>query len=192
MVRISDGICVRLLVWLALFSSIGCSTRFYRNFHGREIYRHRRPMTWAFSCDFPSDVQLRDDVRYGFIWWNGLLHDDRPATRLFAEVGSCTRRTDLTVFLTLTRSGDQVALATVKTLGDEIRSAEVIYRATWFYKTRWERRNVAVHETGHVLGLQHVDDDTCVMYPVMTYHDRGHRRPCSREFDEFIRNYGRR
>jgi hypothetical protein len=160
------------------------------------------PIFWTFDCSFPN--QYREHVRKGFKYWDDLTYID-----LFIEVRNCIEPdgfkkddvSDLEIVIITWQSGNcpwqgscgkTIATAHRNTCGDTYYCTSYItFWRPWFHRLDGAKTSVVMHELGHILGMRHVPERRCLMYPFMHEINDANKKACKREIVEFRRRYER-
>lgn len=153
------------------------------------------PILWSFECSFPK--AHKDTVRHAFKYW-----DDMTSFDLFLEVRSCFIDFPIdTPFIVVSaknvtcprteRCSNIIAEAYRPTCGDTYYCTTFItFWKPWFDYFDTAKLPVAIHEIGHILGMDHVPRGDCIMYFSMSQFDWD-KRACAREIKEFKERYER-
>lgn len=138
------------------------------------------PVPWAFDCAFPVDLRgpIRRAVSYvSLAVGPGVMGRESP----------CVDRPDFTgvTFVLLEREfrGDTWGMAPREMSSGVELERDVILMGPWAESgSDALREDVARHELGHVLGLEHSSDQGCLMFPVRSRdRDDVPRTFCERE-----------
>lgn len=158
----------------------------------------RFPVRWGFSCSFPDDGRLKEEVREGFRYW-----DDLTPVHLFEEEKACGRVLPIDGIEVLPihvkyRRDREIVEGTAyyyPTVGRQVGGAIVLWQ-DWFEEEYPDtRRSIVRHEVGHILLFDHNEEtDRCLMSPWINserYRYHGHEKGlCWSELREFRRRFG--
>lgn len=153
----------------------------------------KRPIVWEFQCSFPED--FKQEARAGFTYWNRLagyeLFYEDVCTDSTSEFGSI-----VVMYSDRSLEGSSPDSYTLAQTSFILMGA---VRTVTFFREWTDPDNigdmvtVSRHEVGHVLGFDHGDDPSCLMYPSVEPRSHGRDgKACRSEVRMFRRFYGRR
>lgn len=165
-----------------------------------DLYWHTIDMSnglieWTFGCNFPEEY--RQLVRDSFDYWELVV--DEP---LFVERDDCVNYVELDyehnnivvlyedVRKKSKKNEGHVVLGTASKKYDtrKVKNFTITYWKDWDKKTEGKKVSTARHEVGHVLGLNHIDSEECIMYEFIT---KSFHEACKTEVDRILYLYGR-
>lgn len=139
------------------------------------------PITWTFAYMFPEE--LKPAFKDGFGYWN-----TRLGVQVFKEL-ECEdvcliQSPQVVVFEGVELKQGKAFASTLHELNSDgtARSAIVRFMPLFRKTTPDAQKTAARHEAGHVLGLNHNDEEICLMYPSMT-RDEKLKDSCNFELD---------
>lgn len=166
---------------------------FLRDYDDHDIYARSQFVPWSLSCDFPED--RADDVRYAIQYVDDLvdrqLFVEYPCDMITEESGISFNYSD-TILVYRDEILDKVVGATHRNViesSHDITGSTVTFYPEWLSGTDSLRKNAAVHEIGHALGMVHGKHKNCVMFPDSAELEKQLKPFCDRERFEFIRIY---
>lgn len=114
------------------------------------------PISYAFGCDV-SEAD-RPPVREAFNYWNTALGE-----QAFVENGDCHAVVGVSIGVELKDAFFKNHIA--ESFRPDLPNSVIIFYLEWHNKSDAWRIDVARHEVGHILGLEHGEFKNCLMYP---------------------------
>lgn len=137
------------------------------------------PIIWSFDCSFPE--KLQDEVRHGFDYWDHLVGFD-----IFEEATCDSFLADVRVSYINDFSKNKRWWAAAN-------SVMIRFYMTWgMTKDPYIRTSVSRHEVGHVLGLDHNDEEECLMHPHIDIGYGEFKEACDTELRELAKIFERK
>lgn len=178
------------LLILSLFFVISCKeelAKYHTNSKGSPRIFKNLPILWSFDCEFPEQYKMI--IKNAFAYWEGHVNS-RP---LFEERKDCS----ISDFFDGTTDGgigiiiddeqkflDKIPLhgiAPIVVKNDSVYAGLVVLFPVWKQlNNELLQESVVRHEIGHLLGLDHNNNKSCLMYKTIDF-DENKKGACLQE-----------